>query len=115
MTSHLEETLYDVAEAEGYECTELQVKRFVARLIHDNKVSSAMANDMLYVSRMESVWVREFKYWLEKELTVKYQLLDGGDSQTFKIVCERLEEAQLVWDSLVYLRTKYRVVSGRPF
>lgn len=42
-----------------------------------------------------------------------YRLIDGFP-QEFKIECERLEEAQLVWDSMHYLRNYYIMVSRRP-
>jgi hypothetical protein len=43
-----------------------------------------------------------------------YQLLNEETGKQYKIECERLEEAQLVWDSLVYLRNAYRVTCKRP-
>ena len=36
------------------------------------------------------------------------------DASEHKITCDNVEDAQLVWDSLVYLRNHYLVKSSRP-
>lgn len=112
MTTLLHTILRNAAETE---CTEAQVNRFVEGLIRDDKISLVMSDNDIYLDLVGKSWVNEFKFWLRDQLTVEYQLKDDSCVKTFKIVSERLEEAQLVWDSLVYLRNHYRVVSGRPF
>ena len=44
---------------------------------------------------------------------IKYRLKDGGDAE-YTIEAERVEEAQLIWDSMAYLRDAYYVVTPRP-
>lgn len=115
MATILGEILYGAAETDGYECNEAQVERFIQQIIREDKISETMVNNDSYLDFAGKSWIKEFKLWLQDQLTIEYQVLDGGSKVWYKIVCERLDEAQLVWDTLVYLRNKYRIHTGRPF
>lgn len=45
---------------------------------------------------------------------ILYRVIGDKFGAKYQIECERLEEAQLVWDTLMYLRNAYNVVSARP-
>lgn len=46
--------------------------------------------------------------------TVKYFLRSANDTIEYIAAFQRIEEAQLMWDSMVYLREAYKVTSLRP-
>lgn len=106
--------IYRTAQNHGCKCSEAQVDRFINQMIQEDRISVDMDNG-LCLNLAWRTWLGEFQKWLKDQLSVKYKLLDNDTDETFKIVCERLEEAQLVWDSMVFLRNRYSVVSGRPY